>query len=84
MEKMKFQHGPHTLVEIRNDLIHSQMKFETPPGDIYSQARELGLWYVELMLLSIFDYKGKYGNRLAQEWSGQIELVPWAVEGGDP
>ena len=29
-------------------------------------------------LLSIFDYKGKYGNRLAQDWSGQVELVPWA------
>ena len=28
MEKMKFQHGPHTLVEIRNDLIHSQMKLK--------------------------------------------------------
>ena len=84
MEKMKFQHGPHTLVEIRNDLIHSQMKLKTLRSDIYLQAKELGLWYVELMLLSIFDYKGKYGNRLAQDWSGQIELVPWAVEGGDP
>ena len=81
---MTFQHGPHTLVMMRNNLIHSQMKFATLPGDIYFQARELGLWYVELLLLRIFDYRGNYGNRLSQEWRGEVELVPWAVEGGDP
>ena len=80
----KFQHGPHMLVKMRNDLIHSQMEFETLPGDIYFQARQLGLWYVELLLLRIFDYKGNHGNRLSQEWRGEVELVPWAVEGSDP
>ena len=82
--RMTLLHGPHTLVKMRNDLIHSEMKFETPPGDIYFQARELGLWYVELMLLNRFGYAGKYGNRLVQERRGQVERVPWAVEGGDP
>ena len=81
---MTFQHGPHTLVKMRNDLIHSEMKFEMPPGDIYFQARKLGLWYVELMLLNRFGYAGQYGNRLAQEWQGQVERVPWAVERGEP
>ena len=60
------------------------MKFEMPPGDIYFQARKLGLWYVELMLLNRFGYAGQYGNRLAQEWQGQVERVPWAVERGEP
>ena len=69
---MKFRHGPHTLVMMRNDLIHSQMKYETPRGDIYFQARELGLWYVELLLLRIFDYRGNHGNRLSQEWRGEV------------
>ena len=81
---MTFRHGPHTLVMMRNNLIHSQMTFETPRGDIYFQARELGLWYVELLLLRIFDYRGNHGNRLSQEWPGEVELVPWAVDGGDP
>ena len=81
---MALQHGPHTLVKMRNDLIHSEMKSETPTGDIYFQARELGLWYAELMLLNRFGYAGQYGNRLAQEWQGQVERVPWAVEGRDP
>ena len=81
---MALQHGPHTLVKMRNYLIHSEMKSETPTGDIYFQARELGLWYAELMLLNRFGYAGQYGNRLAQEWQGQVERVPWAVEGRDP
>ena len=81
---MTFQHGPHTLVKMRNNLIHSEMKIETPLGDSYFQARELGLWYVELLLLRIFGYRGSHGNRLSQEWRGEVELVPWAVEGGDP
>ena len=81
---MTLQHGPHTLVKMRNDLIHSDMKFETPTGDIYFQVRELGLWYAELMLLNRFGYAGHYGNRLSQEWRGEVELVPWAVDGRDP
>ena len=84
MKRRSFANGPRTLVEIRNDLIHSNMKLKTLPSDIYAQARELGLWYVELMLLNRFDYAGQYGNRLAQEWRGQVERVPRAVEGGDP
>ena len=84
MKKRSFANGPHTLVAIRNDLIHSNMKLKTLPSDIYGQARKLGLWYVELMLLNIFGYAGQYGNRLAQEWRGQVERVPRAVEGGDP
>ena len=81
---MTLQHGPHTLVKMRNDLVHSEMKLETPSGQIYFQARELGLWYVELMLLNRFSYAGQYGNRLTQEWRGQVEHVPWALEGRDP
>ena len=81
MDSNTFQHGPHTLVEIRNDLVHSQMELKTLNSGTYAQARELGLWYTELMLLRIFGYKGKYGNRLTQEWRGEVELVPWAVEG---
>ena len=78
MARRNFAHGPHTLVEVRNDLVHSDMKRGISSGRIYAQARELGLWYVELMLLKKLGYAGKYGNRLTQEWRGQVELVPWA------
>ena len=73
-----FDHGPHTIVEIRNDLIHQDMSYGILSVDVYRQARTLGLWYVEMLLLKLFDYHGIYANRLTQEWRGQVEPVPWA------
>lgn len=70
-------HGPHTLVMIRNDLIHEGMKHGVLSSDVYRQARALGLWYVEMLLLKLFDYDGVYANRLTQQWRGQVEPVLW-------
>ena len=38
------------------------MRLKTIRSDIYAQARELGLWYVELMLLNRFGYAGLYAT----------------------
>ena len=73
-----FEHGPHTIVAIRNDLIHQDMSHGIQSADVYRQAKELGLWYVEMLLLNLFDYNGIYANRLTQQWRGQVEPVPWA------
>ena len=73
-----FDHGPHTIVEIRNDLIHQDMSYGILSADVYRQAKELGLWYVEVLLLKLFDYNGIYANRLTQKWRGEVEPVPWA------
>ena len=73
-----FHHGPHTIVAIRNDLTHQNMSSGILSADVYRQAKELGLWYVEMLLLKLFDYKGIYANRLTQQWRGQVEPVPWA------
>ena len=73
-----FEHGPHTIVEIRNDLIHQDMSYGILSVDVYRQAKGLGLWYVEMLLLKLFDYDGIYANRLTQQWRGQVEPVPWA------
>ena len=72
------KHGPHAVVEIRDDLIHHKMDYGILSSDIYREARELGLWYVEMLLLKLFDYHGEYSNRLTQKRRGQVELVPWA------
>jgi hypothetical protein len=73
-----FDHGPHTIVKIRNDLIHQDMSYGILSVDVYRQAKELSLWYVEMLLLKLFDYNGVYANRLTQQWRGQVEPVPWA------
>ncbi len=73
--------GPRAIVEIRNALVHSDMQHGILCTEVYAQARELGLWYVELMLLYFIDYRGQYFNRTAHAWQGQGELVPWAKSG---
>ena len=78
-----FKNGPHTLVKIRNNLAHSKIDTQGFSSDIHWQASQLGLWYIELLLLNLFSYNGQYGNRLTKEWQGEVEFVPWAQNGDD-
>ena len=78
-KQRSFEHGPHTLVEIRNSLIHSQSILQIHAIDAYHEAKQLGLWYVELLLLRMFKYTGEYASRLTEvQRAGATEPVPWA------
>ena len=77
-ETKTFEHGPHALINLRNDLIHYEMKDGIPSSAAQRMARELGLWYAELLLLKLFGYNGQYSNRLTRKWTGEVETVPWA------
>ncbi|WP_316789648.1 hypothetical protein [Pedobacter frigoris] len=76
------QDGPEAFVKIRNALVHGQ---ETKRADLRKinhrakyQALQLGIWYVELALLYILGYKGKYKNRTdGNTWRNTGTLVPW-------
>ena len=72
-----FEHGPRAIVEVRNDLIHHEMRRGILPDEVYLQARALGLWYVELLLLKQFGYQGKSRNRLTEAY----ETMPWSGSG---
>lgn len=76
--------GPEILSEIRNDLVHSEMRTNVR-SEAYFEARDLGQWYVELLLLKLFGYEGPYANRLAYEYKGrcQPEIVPWIGSDGE-
>ena len=77
-----FEHGPHTLVEIRNSIVHSDSNLGLPSIDAYHEAKQLGLWYVELLLLKMSKYTGEYASRLTDvQRAGATELVPWANDG---
>ena len=77
-------HGPHTLVAIRNSIVHANANLGQPSIDTYHEAKQLGLWYVELLLLKMFKYTGEYASRLTEvQRAGATELVPWA-SGGQP
>ena len=71
--------GPEVLAKIRNDLVHAEMRTNVCL-DAYLEARDLGQWYVELLLLTLFGYEGQYANRLAYKYEGrwEPEIVPWA------
>lgn len=76
--------GPQAFTEIRNALVHSnpEKRKRVFGADVAVRydAWSLGLWYLELVLLRLFEYEGSYSNRLRRNcWRGQeVEKVPWA------
>ncbi|MDE0071897.1 MAG: hypothetical protein OXO48_19450 [Caldilineaceae bacterium] len=76
-----WKHGPHAFVEVRNTVVHPNQKYGKISARAYYEAWNLGQWYLELMLLSLFGASGEYGNRLRQKWVGEVEpLGQWLVE----
>ena len=77
----EFQHGPHTLVAIRNSMVHPDVNVEISAIGAYREAKQLGLWYIELLLLRMFEYEGEYVSRLrGARLPGATEPVPWSNE----
>ena len=76
-----WSHGPHALVDIRNDLVHADARKGPFSEAVLKEAQTLGLYYIELMLLKLCGYTGTYANRLkwTQPLHTRIEKVPWAV-----
>jgi hypothetical protein len=73
--------GPVTLTKLRNGMAHPrqlQRSYATTALQRY-EARQLSLWYLELSILRLVGFTGRYGNRLRRSrWKGQVEKVPWA------
>lgn len=74
--------APYALTEIRNAIVHSTLKKRQKLSDfsnmVLIEAWKLSLWYLELVLLSSFGYRGAYHNRLpADRFYGDEERVPW-------
>jgi hypothetical protein len=56
--------GPELFVEMRNRIVHPRGSLLATSISDRRQAKDLGLWYLELVLLSLFGYRGQYSNRL--------------------
>jgi len=69
--------APHALTEVRNSLVHPEHKQRGNFSTAYFEAWNLGLWHLELSLLSICGYNGTYSNRLVAKHVGTVEDVPW-------
>lgn len=77
--------GIEAFVQIRNALVHSQEEKRKKINEIDSavliEVLELGLWYLELSILKVLDYRGKYQFRCSDRPSGSNYLkVPWTTE----
>jgi hypothetical protein len=66
----KWIDGPSTFVEVRSSIVHPNWRskvFSSNEQDLYTQARreawDLGMWYLEMVLLKLFDYQGDDFNR---------------------
>jgi hypothetical protein len=75
--------APEAVVQIRNAIVHSQEEKRTKLNKIDDNAKyealQLCIWYIEMSLLKILDFKGIYSNRVSENNSsnGKCENVPW-------
>ena len=83
-EKLKTVDAPDLFVRIRNAIIHSQenkrKELTKMPDEVKYDALELGLWYIELSLLYILKFEGKYSDRSTISSSLPVPdevFVPW-------
>ena len=73
------------LAKLRNGFVHAKEKnrrivFGSDGRAATVDACQLSLWYQELALLRVLDYRGSYTNRTTASWVGQVEPVPWSEQ----
>lgn len=75
--------APEAIVYVRNAIVHSQEEKRKKLSAIHYmaiyEALQVFIWYIELSLLCILEYKGKYSNRCSESriQSYTEVLVPW-------
>ncbi len=62
-----FNNGPETITHVRNCIVHSNSKkidhLQKLSELAKQEALNMGLWYVEIILLKLLEYEGEYHNR---------------------
>jgi hypothetical protein len=74
----KWVDGPHAFTEFRNGIVHPKRLKRVLNADAGAtfEVYSLGRWYLELVLLALYGYQGKYVNRLLIPHQSP-ESVPW-------
>lgn len=73
----KLQDVPHFIIEVRNQAVHPEKKYQGKLQGCTYDAWRLSLWCIELGVLAICGYQGKYWNRIAARSRLVTECVPW-------
>lgn len=78
----QWANGPEAIAGYRNTIVHpkSRKRNKDVVATESNEMLQLALWYLELALLHLFDYTGRYVNRVqaSPRIAGQTEPVPWA------
>jgi hypothetical protein len=74
----RWDDGLDAITSIRNSIVHGDAAHPLPDG-AEVDAWKLVLWLIEMAVLRLCNYNGRYSNRLVHKWAGQTELVPWAA-----
>ena len=73
----QWTNSAYALTDIRNSLVHPEHKSRDKYVGACPEAWNLSLWYLELCLLALCKYKGKYNNRSKPNNAYPTENVPW-------
>lgn len=73
--------GPAAVAWLRNDIVHGALhKVHAGRWRTWYQGWQLAVWYLELAVLAVVGYDGRYRNRLSGEVHvGATERVPWGA-----
>lgn len=71
------------IAAVRNSIVHPDTNASHAVHDC-REALHLSLWLLDLIFLRLLGYDGKYSNRLAKKWRGEVETVPWAGQPNTP
>ena len=74
-QQFGLDNGVHSFVKARNMIVHADRRKLDP--FVFLDASEIGQWYVEMLLLNLFAYRGRYHSRLIRGNVSSVVEVPW-------
>jgi hypothetical protein len=78
MRNKKWKDAPDAINRLRNDLIHPKASLAISRRKVVPEIWRLAQWYIELFILALSGYRGRYSRRTRREmWIGDVESVPW-------
>ncbi|MFD0680658.1 MULTISPECIES: hypothetical protein [unclassified Paenibacillus] len=79
IKRLNYSESAHLLTDYRNNIVHpkKKRKFNSLQSDFSFYVLRLGLHFLELSLLFILKYEGKYVDQLYFGWDKTYDFVPW-------
>jgi hypothetical protein len=75
--------GPGAVAKLRNSVMHPRRREGEllAPAELWAEGWQLGMQYLELLILHRLGFRGRYSDRFRSGWVGETFGVPWAPHG---